>query len=152
MQSVLWMIRLMTRSKTVRLFLTFTILHFVFVSRGHIYYNVYISIGNILLQCLCLQGTLSWKHCESACALLFLSRDDIYYNVQISMGNILYIIYLQGTLSWKHCENACGALLRTHTLQPPPWYSDDQIKTIKKKTKKNKIKNCKEPLKRCFTT
>ena len=49
MQSVLWMIRLMTRSKTVRLFLTFTILHFVFVSRGHIYYNVYISIGNILL-------------------------------------------------------------------------------------------------------
>ena len=49
MQSVLWMIRLMTRSKTVRLFLTFTILHFVFVSRGHIYYNVYISIGNISL-------------------------------------------------------------------------------------------------------
>ena len=49
------------------------------------------------------------------------------------MGNILYIIYLQGTLSWKHCESECGALLRTHTRQPPPWYSDDQIKTIKKK-------------------
>ena len=48
MQSVLWMIRLMTRSKTVRLFLTITILYFVYISRGHIYYNVYISMGNTL--------------------------------------------------------------------------------------------------------